>query len=129
MGSTHWSAALLSGAALLLAMTTRICRRTTLTARRHALDQLLDEQWQYTLRESPEFATIIGDYRYNDKLSDASLAHVEQQRKDTEAFLKRFEAIDTSGFPEQELLNQQLMVRNLKENLEDILPQALPHAG
>jgi len=87
-------------------------------SRRQALNQLLDEQWQYTLRESPELATVIGDYRYNDKFSDYSLAHIEQQRKDSEAFLKRFEAIDTTGFPEQEVLNKQLMVRNLKENLE-----------
>jgi uncharacterized protein (DUF885 family) len=91
---------------------------TDLAARRQQLSQLLDEQWQYTLREQPEFATIIGDLRYNDKFSDISLAHVEQQTKDGEAFLKRFEAVDTTGFPEQELLNQQLMVRNLKEGLE-----------
>jgi len=112
MTFAHWTAA-----TLLLAMTPNL-QTPDLATRRHALDQLLDEQWQYNLRESPEFATIIGDYRYNDKLSDVSLAHVEQQRKDNEAFLKRFEAIDTTGFPEQELLNQQLMVRNLKENLE-----------
>lgn len=86
--------------------------------RRQQLSRLLEEQWQYTLRESPEFATILGDYRYNDKFSDVSPAHVEQQRKDAEAFLKRFEAIDITGFPEQEKLNQQLMVRSLKENLE-----------
>ncbi len=89
-----------------------------LAARRQQLNQLLDEQWQYTLRESPEFATILGDLRYNDKISDYSLAHTERQRKDSEDFLKRFEAIDTAGFPEQELLNKQLMVRNLKEGLE-----------
>ena len=112
MTFAHWTAA-----TLLLAMTPNL-QTPDLATRRHALDQLLDEQWQYNLRESPEFATIIGDYRYNDKLSDVSLAHVERQRKDNEAFLKRFEAIDTTGFPEQELLNQQLMVRNLKENLE-----------
>ena len=116
MRLTYWTAATLS-TALLLSMTPHL-QNNDLASRRHALDQLLDEQWQYSLRESPEFATIIGDYRYNDKLSDASLAHVEQQRKDTEAFLKRFEAIDTTGFPEQEALNKQLMVRNLKENLE-----------
>jgi uncharacterized protein (DUF885 family) len=104
---------------LLLAMTTNL-PAADIASRRQALDRLLDEQWQYTLRESPELATIIGDYRYNDKLSDASLAHVEQERKDAEAFLKRFEAIDTAGFPEQEILNQQLMVRNLKETLESI---------
>ncbi len=89
-----------------------------LAARRAALNTLLEEQWQYTLKESPEFATVIGDLRYNDKFSDVSLAHVAQQQKDSEAFLKRFEAIDTAGFPEQELLNKQLMVRNLEEGLE-----------
>jgi len=89
-----------------------------LASRRQALNQLLDQQWQYTLKESPELATIIGDYRYNDKFSDYSLAHIVEQRKQTEAFLKRFEAIDTTGFPEQELLNKQLMVHNLKESLE-----------
>ncbi len=106
-------------AALLLAMTPNL-HTADISTRRQALDRLLDEQWQYTLRQTPELATIIGDYRYNDKLSDASLAHVEQVRKDTEAFLKRFQAIDTAGFPEQEILNQQLMVRNLQENLESI---------
>ena len=114
----RWKSHALS-AMLLLVMTPNL-KSDDLATRRQALERLLDEQWQYTLRESPEFATIIGDYRYNDKLSDASLAHVEQQRKDSEAFLKRFEAIDTAGFPEQEILNSQLMVRNLKENLEVI---------
>ncbi len=119
MTAIHWAAALLSGTALLLAMAPQT-QTSDLATRRHALDALLEEQWQYTLRESPEFATIIGDLRYNDKLSDLSLAHVQQQRKDSEAFLKRFEGIDTAGFPEQEVINQQLMVRNLKENLESI---------
>ena len=108
-------------AALLLAVSPDLhAQSPDLATRRHALDQLLDEQWQYNLRETPEFATIIGDYRYNDKWSDLSLAHVEQQRRDSEAFLKRFQAIDTTSFPEQELLNQQLMVRNLKDSLEGI---------
>ncbi len=106
-------------AGLLLAMnSTSPAQTADLAARRQQLNQLLDEQWQYSLRQSPEFATTIGDLRYNDKFSDYSLAHFERQRKDAEAFLKRFEAIDTTGFPEQELLNQQLMVRNLRESLE-----------
>jgi uncharacterized protein (DUF885 family) len=118
MPSRRWKSYALF-AALLFAMTPNL-HTADISTRREALDRLLDEQWQYTLRQTPELATIIGDYRYNDKLSDASLAHVEQARKDAEAFLKRFEAIDTAGFPEQEILNQQLMVRNLKENLESI---------
>src|SRR5277367_1937413 len=106
-------------AGLLLAMnSTSPAQTADLAARRQQLNELLDEQWQYSLRESPELATTIGDLRYNDKFSDYSLAHIERQRKAAEAFLKRFEAIDTTGFPEQELLNQQLMVRNLRESLE-----------
>ena len=48
---------------------------------------MLAEQWQHQLQESPEFATIVGDYRYNDRWSDISLAHVAQQKKDAEGFL------------------------------------------
>ncbi|MEP6939755.1 MAG: DUF885 family protein, partial [Rudaea sp.] len=81
----------------------------------NALNALLAEQWQWNLKEQPEFATILGDDRYNDKWSDISLAHAQQQKLDTQAFLKRFRAIDTSGFGEQDRLNQQLMVRQLQD--------------
>lgn len=90
----------------------------SLEGRRQELKQLIAEQWEYVMKESPEFATIIGDYRYNDRWSDGSLAHVEETQKDAKKWLARFEAIDTTGFPEQEKLNQQLMVRNLKEQIE-----------
>jgi len=86
--------------------------------RRKELKQLLADEWEYEMRESPESATVFGDYRYNDRWSDNSLAHIQQQKKDIANWLARFNAIDTAGFPEQEKLNQSLMVRNLKENLE-----------
>jgi uncharacterized protein (DUF885 family) len=82
-----------------------------------ALNDLLAEQWQWNLKESPEFATILGDYRYNDKWTDPTIAHVQQQKKVNAAFLARFKAIDTSGFSEQDRLNQQLMVRQLSDNI------------
>ncbi|HKW16197.1 MAG TPA: DUF885 family protein [Terriglobales bacterium] len=89
-------------------------------ARRAQLKQLLVDEWEYEMRESPEEATIIGDYRYNDRWSDSSLAHVQQQKHDMQEWLSRFEAVDVSGFPEQEKLNQQLMVRGLKERIESV---------
>ncbi len=82
-----------------------------------ALNDLLAEQWQYNLKESPEFATILGDYRYNDKWSDITLAHGLQQKKDSQGWIKRFEAIDTSGFAEQDRLNKELMVQQLKDGI------------
>lgn len=85
-----------------------------------ALHRLLDEQWQYVLRTSPEFASVLGDKRYNDRLSDFSQAAIDRDQAQARAFLTRFEAIDTTGFPEQERLNQQLMVRNLRESVEGV---------
>jgi uncharacterized protein (DUF885 family) len=81
------------------------------------LHGLLAEQWEYTLRTSPEFASILGDRRYNDTLSDFSQAAIDRDVLETRAFLKKFEAVDTTGFPEQEKLNRDLMVRNLREKL------------
>lgn len=87
-------------------------------SRREALNKLLDEQWQYTLKDSPELATIVGDYRYNDRWTDFSVAHIMQQKKDAQDFIARFEAIDTNGFPEHERLNKELMIRQLKDGIE-----------
>jgi len=89
-----------------------------LEARRKALNDLLHEQWEYTLRTSPIFASILGDKRYNDKLDDFSQAAIDDNLEQARRFLARFEAIDTTGFPDQEVLNKELMVRDLKMNLE-----------
>jgi uncharacterized protein (DUF885 family) len=89
-----------------------------LEARRKALNDLLHEQWEYTMRTSPIYASILGDKRYNDKIDDFSQAAIDDNLEQTHRFLVRFEAIDTTGFPEQEVLNKQLMVRDLKMGLE-----------
>src|SRR6266498_4647866 len=79
----------------------RAADTSSLDSRRPQFKQLLADEWEYELRESPELATYVGDYRYNDRWSDASLAHVQQQKRDMQQWLSRFEAFDTSGFPEQ----------------------------
>ena len=89
-----------------------------LEARRKALTDLLHERWEYSMRTSPIYASILGDKRYNDKIDDFSQAAIDDDLEQTRRFLARFEAIDTSGFPEQESLNKLLMVRDLKMGLE-----------
>ena len=86
--------------------------------RRKQLSDLLAEQWEHTMRTSPEWASMLGDKRFNDKLSDVSEKAVYDDLEEEKKFLKRFEAIDTTGFPEQEALNRTLMVRNIKLDLE-----------
>src|SRR5687768_7519801 len=56
--------------------------------------------------------------RYNDRWSDQSLAAVQANLEKQREWLAKFEAIDTTGFSVQEALNQQLMVRSLREELE-----------
>ena len=89
-----------------------------LEARRKALNDLLHEQWEYTLRTSPIYASILGDKRYNDQLDDFSQQAIDDNLEQSRRFLARFEAIDTTGFPDQEVLNKQLMVRDLKSGFE-----------
>jgi len=87
-------------------------------ARVKALHELLNEQWEYVLRTSPEFASILGDKRYNDKLTDFSQAAIDRDLAQNRVFLAKFTAVDATGFPEQERLNRDLMVRNLRETLD-----------
>jgi uncharacterized protein (DUF885 family) len=90
----------------------------TLDARRAELNRLLAVEWEYTLRTQPELATQVGDDRYNDRLSDFSDKAIADDLEHTRQALARFEGIDVAGFPEQEKLNQALMVRSLRETLD-----------
>jgi uncharacterized protein (DUF885 family) len=89
-----------------------------LEARRKALNDLLHEQWEYVMSKNPIYASILGDKRYNDKLDDFSQQAIDDNLAQIRRFVDRFEAIDTTGFPEQEALNKALMVRDLKMDLE-----------
>ena len=91
---------------------------SSLEERRALLTRLLAEEWEYTLRMQPELATRIGDGRYNDRLSDFSDATIADNLKHARSVLRRFQAIDVTGFPEQEKLNRELMVRQLSETLK-----------
>jgi uncharacterized protein (DUF885 family) len=90
-----------------------------LEARRQALNDLLHEQWEYTMRTSPIYASMLGDKRYNDQLEDFSQKAIDDDLEQGRRFLARFETIDTTGFPEQEALNKQLMIRDLKMDQEE----------
>jgi uncharacterized protein (DUF885 family) len=93
--------------------------QTDLEGRRKELNDLLAERWEYTLRTSPIFASILGDKRWNDKLDDFSQKAIDDDLDQSKKFLARFEAIDTTGFPEQEVLNKTLMVRDLRMDIDE----------
>jgi uncharacterized protein (DUF885 family) len=98
--------------------TTTTAGQGDLAGRRKALNDLLAERWEYSLRSSPITASFFGDKRWNDKLDEFSQKFIDDDLAQTKKDLARFEAIDTTGFPEQEALNKTLMVRDLQMTVE-----------
>ena len=90
----------------------------SLVSRRAELRDAIENEWQYELKTDPELATAIGDSRYNDRLSDRSAAAAERETQHQREEVRIFEAIDTTGFPEQEALNKTLMLRQLRGGIE-----------
>jgi uncharacterized protein (DUF885 family) len=77
---------------------------------------LFEEFYQTRLKNSPEMATGVGDYRYNALLGDASLAQVAKEHAESDAFLARLKAIPTAGMPESDLLSHELLQRQLERS-------------
>lgn len=104
---------------LILALVASEPSAADLDQRRKALNDLLSEHWEWTMRTQPEFASLLADKRYNDQLSDLSEKAVNEQLADTRRFLARFEKIGTAGFSEQERINRDLMVQDLRDQVAD----------
>jgi uncharacterized protein (DUF885 family) len=91
---------------------------TDVEARRTQLNALIAELWEWNLQQNPIYASILGDKRYNDQFgSESEKTILEQQAKEKE-FLKRFQAIDATGLPHQNVLNRELEIRDLQEDIE-----------
>ena len=83
-----------------------------------ALSVLFKEMWEDRLKHLPEFASSLGDRRYNDQLSDISPRAVNDELALGRGYLVRLAGIDTAGLSEQEKLSIDLMERELIQNEE-----------
>ena len=106
---------------LLIALAGSVCAQDLkpVADRLAAQNALFDEQYESDLRNFPERATAFGDYRYNDKLADRSLAAIAQRHETDRTFLNRLQAIATTGFSDQDQLSHDLLVRVLQQRLAD----------
>ena len=89
-----------------------------LVERQKALSRLFDEYWQDNLRHSPEFASSLGDKRYNDQISDYSVKAYNDGLAREQGFLMRLAAIDPTGFTPQEMISRDLLFRQFTEDQE-----------
>jgi len=91
---------------------------TSLAARSKALNAIFKDIWEDRLKHSPEFASSIGDRRYNDQLSDYSVEEVNASLGRGRIFLERLSQIDAKGLSEQDQVSDDLMIRELIDEQE-----------
>ncbi|HWP42201.1 MAG TPA: DUF885 family protein, partial [Blastocatellia bacterium] len=76
------------------------------------LHALFDEDWQWRLKEYPEFATLLGDNRYNDRLTDYSMEAIERRKAHAREMLDRIQKIDRSQLAGQDIISYDLFLRD-----------------
>jgi uncharacterized protein (DUF885 family) len=88
-------------------------------ARLAAQNALFEEQYQSDLKIHPERATAYGDYRYNDRLDERSLAALGAEHARDQNFLARLKSIPTSGFAEQDAMSHEVLLRTLQQRIDN----------
>ena len=79
---------------------------------------LLDEHWEWQLRENPVRASRLGDRRWNDQWTDNSLKAIERRHTERQDFLRRLRLVDSNQLDENDRLNYDLFRRQLEDALD-----------
>ena len=87
-------------------------------ANRKALNDLFADYWEDRLKRDPEFASAIGDKRYNDRLDDHSVKAYNEWLAREQSYLMRLAAIDPAGLGGQEKTSRELLLRQYAEDAE-----------
>jgi uncharacterized protein (DUF885 family) len=74
------------------------------------LKSLLEEDWQWRLKNMPEFATLVGERRYNDRLTDLSPEAIEYRRQHVVEMLRRLGGMDRQRLKGQDALSYDLFL-------------------
>ncbi len=112
-------AALLFAPAFLSAQLTSSANApTTPEERTKALHALFHDYWEENLKRQPEFASTIGDKRYNDQVSDYSVRAIHDWLAVEQDFLIKLATIDPTGLSDQDRVSQQLLIRRLTDDQE-----------
>ena len=83
------------------------------------LHQLFAQQWDYTMREYPEFATSVGYPGQNARWTDYSLEAIARRKRELNDPLNALRTIDRAKLGSPDQLNYDLFRRNLTVALEE----------
>jgi uncharacterized protein (DUF885 family) len=78
---------------------------------------LFERDWQWRLAEQPELATLVGEHRYDDKLSDTSLSAARKATEHERRMLDAVKAIDRGQLSGQDLISYDLFVDDKERKL------------
>jgi uncharacterized protein (DUF885 family) len=90
----------------------------SIQANRKALNTLFDAYWQDRLKHNPEFASTLGDKRYNDQISDYSVKAINDALAREENYLMQLAAIDPTGLTDEEKTSRDLLLGRFAEDEE-----------
>ena len=117
----HWFPALAAFALLFPVCQPILQAQTALSpveTRRKALNDLFQEYWEANLAHEPEFASEIGDKRYNDRITDYSVKAMNDWLATEQGYLMRLAAIDPTGLNDQEKISRDLLLREFADDAE-----------
>ena len=78
-----------------------------------ALHELLEDEWNKGVEQYPEWATQLGDNRFNDKLNDASYETIIRLQGESKELLNKIKDIDRSVLSVEDQLNYDLFLNDL----------------
>ena len=84
------------------------------------LHQLFAREWEYTMREYPEYATAVGYPGQNARWTDNSLETIARRKRELSNPLTALRAIDRAKLSPTDQLNYDLFRRNYTDALEEI---------
>ena len=87
-------------------------------AAKKALNAMFEDYWQFRLKRAPEWATYLGDHRYDDKISDYSAAGRDSNLVTMRQFQDRLRAIDQKSLSPADQLNADVFARIVGEELD-----------
>jgi len=80
--------------------------------------ELLSEQWEKGIIRNPEWASSLGDNRFNDKLNDTSYETILKRQGETRELQETVKKIDRSKLSEDDQLNYDLYLQGIEKQIE-----------
>jgi uncharacterized protein (DUF885 family) len=105
--------------AVFLLVSTSLFAQTSSMSEHDKLNNTINDEWQFELRTNPEFATHLGDPRYNAEVSDLSAAAIAKTLAMEKQFLAQLEALNAGGLSSDDQLNRTLLMQRLQNRVDE----------